>query len=328
MRLRQPPVPPLPSSATFRDRTAIVTGGNTGIGLGVARELLRLQCKTLILACRSPSRAESARQSLLAEFPSLPPDTIQFKSLDLDSYTSVQNFVAEIRRDVPVVDLLVLNAGAGFFPTLETSAEHHERTIQTMYLSNVLLLLSLLPHLEASKDKSGRVSHVTWVGSRMIYPIIQKNVLPADDESILGYFDNPEHYVMMERYGQSKLLCLAFFYELCQRLGRDRVIMNMVCPGAVATELARYMPLVYKPLVWVYYKLVNRTTEKGAWLVLNPSLVAGAHSHGAFYGDENVEPVHPFFKTEAGSHLQRRVWEETMVEMGKTQLVTDSLGLN
>ncbi|PWY69747.1 putative short-chain dehydrogenase/reductase family protein [Aspergillus heteromorphus CBS 117.55] len=290
MRLRQPPAPPIPSSTTFRDRTAIVTGGNTGIGLAVARELLRLQCKTLILACRDATRAEAARQTLLAEFPSLPRDTVQLRSLDLDSYSSVHNFAAEIRRDIPVVDLLVLNAGAGFFPAMQSSAESHERTIQTMYLSNVLLLLSLLPHLEASKQKSGRVARVTWVGSRKAYEVPARQAFPGDGQSVLAYYDDPEHYDLMTRYGEAKHLCLAFFYELCRRITRDQVVVNMVCPGAVATELARNVPAIYQPIVWVMHKVVSRSPEKAAWLVVNAAVVAGDDSHGVFFGDEKIEP--------------------------------------
>ncbi|KAL1651899.1 hypothetical protein SLS58_000022 [Diplodia intermedia] len=42
----------------------------------------------------------------------------------------------------------------------------HERTLQVNYLSNVLLLLSLLPLLRASAALARRPSRVTWTGSR------------------------------------------------------------------------------------------------------------------------------------------------------------------
>ena len=47
-------------------RLALITGANSGLGLETARALLN-RGATVLLACRSPQRAEQARQDLLAE---------------------------------------------------------------------------------------------------------------------------------------------------------------------------------------------------------------------------------------------------------------------
>ncbi|OJJ43641.1 hypothetical protein ASPZODRAFT_74057 [Penicilliopsis zonata CBS 506.65] len=314
----QPPVQPLPPTTSFKGKTAIVTGANSGIGLATARELLRRGCKTLVLACRNAARAEQARARLLREVPDADPQGVQVKILDLDTYASVSAFTEEIRRDVPVVDLLVLNAGVAFFPSYTVSRQGHERTVQVMYLSTVFLLLSMLPHLEASRVRSGNTPRVTWVGSRKSYTetISQAPILPAlDDQAMYSY---------MARYGLVKHLCLAFFYELAARLPADKLVVNMLCPGAIVTDLGRNLPFHYR-IILPIHNLRCRSPEEAAWLVLNAGIVVGKDSHGKFFGDTKVEPIFPYFETAAGKEFKQKLWQETMAEMIKETAVPPEL---
>ncbi|RAK96045.1 NAD(P)-binding protein, partial [Aspergillus ibericus CBS 121593] len=305
--------------------TAIITGANTGIGLSTARTLLHLHPRTLILACRNLPSASTARDTLLASYPSTKTNIIT-KHLDLSSYASVRSFTREITSEVENLDLLVLNAGSAFFADFQLGNEGRERTVQNMFLSNVLLLLGLLPLLEKS---AGRV---TWVGSRRAYEIITRShpdttFLNIESGSILDWFDREEGYDMMNRYGEVKFLCLAFFYELATRLqqrggeGGGRVILNMICPGAVRTNLARNLPVWYRPLVWVFQKLVSRSAEEAGVLVVRAGVVVGGESHGVFFGDHEVERVHPFFESDEGKRVVKGIWQETMQEMKRVGVV-------
>ncbi|PYI11880.1 NAD(P)-binding protein [Aspergillus sclerotiicarbonarius CBS 121057] len=334
MRLRQPPTPPLPPSTTFTNRTAIITGSNTGIGLSTARHLLSLHPKTLILACRNTTSATSTRSTLLSEFPSTT-TTILIKHLDLSTYASVRSFAKEIRSEVDILDLLVLNAGSAFFADFKIGEEGRERTVQNMFLCNALLVLELLDKLTESKGR------VTWVGSRRAYEPMQQHTLHnigSGSGSILDLFDQKEGYDMMRRYGEAKFLCLGFFYELARRVkdkqtegdgegkGKGKkVVVNMVCPGAVRSSLARNLPLSYRPLVWLYQRLVSRSPEEGAVLVLNAGLVVGEESHGVFFGDDKVERMHPFFESQEGKQILKSIWQETMAELKKVVVIPEYL---
>ena len=51
----------------MRGRTALVTGANSGLGLETARKLL-VAGANVVMACRSVSRCEDAREDLLLDF--------------------------------------------------------------------------------------------------------------------------------------------------------------------------------------------------------------------------------------------------------------------
>lgn len=83
--------------------------------------------------------------------------------VDMGDYQSVKAFANVMKAEVPIVDFLVLNAGIGTIK-LERSLSGHENMTQVNCLSNVLLTVELIPHLEASAEKAGATARITWVG--------------------------------------------------------------------------------------------------------------------------------------------------------------------
>ncbi|KAI1644180.1 putative short-chain dehydrogenase/reductase family protein [Daldinia loculata] len=100
-------------------KTAIITGANSGIGLECARQLLDLGLSKLIIAVRD-------------------------EKLGYASYESAIAFAQRAEDLSPRLDIAILNAGVnrGSFTLNPTTG--HEETLQTNYLSTVLLLLLLL----------------------------------------------------------------------------------------------------------------------------------------------------------------------------------------
>lgn len=303
----QPKVNPPPPTTTLQNKTAIVTGAASGLGLETSRQLLTLQCSTLIMACRDISRGEKARETLLND-PAVqianPHASIKVMHLDMDDYESVRTFARGTREEIPVVDLLVLNAGVALIPNFQPSGTNsqHERTTQVNYLSNVLLVCELLPHLEASTEKTGHKSRITWVGSRVAYdsPLAatgSTTALLKSNESILDFMDDSSRYSVFKTYGNTKLLCLAFFHELVKRLAlrsdnnnNSKITINMVCPGMTATNIGQYLPIYLRPVSKVMFMLKARTVEQGAWTIIDAATVVGEESHGKFFGDQKVDP--------------------------------------
>jgi NAD(P)-dependent dehydrogenase (short-subunit alcohol dehydrogenase family) len=163
------------------------------------------------------------------------------------------------------------------------------------------------------------------------------------DESVLGHMDSEKFFFSKERYNDTKLLCAMFMYSLAQRLDKSKVILNMVCPGLINTNMTDVLPMHMRMVMGVVKFFLARPVEVGGWLFVNAAAVAGPDSHGAFFGDKEIiqyekvphslqinqqkeSPVtnhfllsrpSPYLLSPAGKAVQKKLWAETVEEMGK-----------
>lgn len=96
--------------AGLQGSTAIVTGGNAGVGLATAEALLRHGAGTVVLACRSQERGAAAAARLAAAVGGAG-ERVQVEALDLADLSSVRAFARRWADSGRPLDLLVLNAG-------------------------------------------------------------------------------------------------------------------------------------------------------------------------------------------------------------------------
>ncbi|CAL5873057.1 uncharacterized protein PFLUO_LOCUS7326 [Penicillium psychrofluorescens] len=292
MPVLQPKVTPLPPGIDLSGKTAVITGASAGLGLETARQLLAHKCSTVILAVRNISKGETCKEDLRLD-PEIrkknPNSTIRVLKLDVDRYDSVQNFTKVLQEELPVVNILILNAGISNV-SLIRSPNGHEKHLQINYLSNVILLAELLPYLEASAEIAGSPTRITWIGSRMhdtMNSFANKApIMPS--EAVLERMDSKEAFLPYNRYGDSKLLCAMFMYTLAPRLDTDKVIFNMVCPGMIDTGISDSLPLYLRLPVNVVKALRARPLEVGGWLIVNAAVVLGPESHGRHIGDKDI----------------------------------------
>ena len=287
----QPTIPPTPPSTNLTGKTVIVTGANSGMGLEAARQFLVLHVAKVILAVRSPSKGEEAA-AWLRNHPSVkqanPDAELKVMQLDLDDYQSVLQFANQVKAELDALDVLLLNGGVNIM-SWQTSKSGHERVMQVNYLSNALLALELLPLLEQTAAKRGSPSRLCIVGSQTqtMHSLNKKPLGPT--ETIVEHFDDKNKYASLNRYSDSKLLVSAFVQELAQRVPADRVIVNNMCPGLVATNFDAHLPFWLKPIMAVFRKLKARSAEEGARTLIFAAVVAPESSHGGFL--VNNEPA-------------------------------------
>src|SRR5678816_3540175 len=96
-----------------RMRSILVTGANKGIGLALAKEILRQHADTLVwLGSRSPERGREAVAGLIAENRAWA-DRLRVLELDVTSEASVARAKTEVAGAGAPLHGLVNNAGIG-----------------------------------------------------------------------------------------------------------------------------------------------------------------------------------------------------------------------
>src|SRR2546428_12736666 len=84
-------------SANLEDRVFLVTGANSGIGKGTASGLARLG-GTVVMACRSATRGEAARQDVVRDSGN---SSVYLHIVDLAREESPRSFARELQRKYP-----------------------------------------------------------------------------------------------------------------------------------------------------------------------------------------------------------------------------------
>lgn len=177
---------------SFSGQTIIVTGSNTGLGLEAARHFTRLGAAKVILAVRSISKGEAAKESI--ETSTNRKGIVEVWHLDLGSYESVKEF-AKQAEGLDRLDALVENAGIA--RQVWSVLEDNESTITTNVVSTFLLGLLLLPKLRQSGEKFNMTPHLAVVSSEV------HSWTPFNErksESIFGTLNDKETANMGDRY--------------------------------------------------------------------------------------------------------------------------------
>jgi NAD(P)-dependent dehydrogenase (short-subunit alcohol dehydrogenase family) len=279
-------------------RTAVITGGNSGIGFEAARVLARRGAR-LFLGCRDQGKAHDAVARIRARAPGA---DVRVVPLDLASLRSVRAAAAQIRSDGEGIDLLINNAGV-MMPPYGVTADGLELQFGINHLGHFALTGLLLDRL------AGRP------GARVV--TVSSN---SHREGRINFDDlqSQRGYRRIAGYGQSKLANLMFTYELQRRLAAagSPAIAAAAHPGLTRTDLARYLSRV----MTAYYVLVERPLAQSAAMGALGTLRAAtdpAVRGGDYYGPVRWrgERGHPQrIASSERSHdegAQRRLWQES-----------------
>ncbi|KAL4958645.1 uncharacterized protein BDV14DRAFT_34244 [Aspergillus stella-maris] len=299
------------SEVDLTGKTAIVTGSNTGIGFECCRQLLDLGLSNLVIAVRTLSKGEEAKKQLLAERRSHARCQIEVRQLNLTSYDSITAFV-EYTKTLDRLDIVINNAGL-MKRSFETDPRTgHEETIQVNHLGNSLLVILLIPVVQA-KNAPSHPGRITFVNSDTPS---WANFKEKESNPLLSAFDKKENFDMMDRYPTSKLLGQLFLKELAKRVPPSVVVINQCNPGMCNTGLARDYDGGFLGLVaFLINLLLARKASVGARSLTDSAVNHGEVSHGEYIEDGLVAPMAPFVYTSEGEKVAARLWQETMDEL-------------
>ncbi|MCF0096969.1 SDR family NAD(P)-dependent oxidoreductase [Micromonospora sp. MH99] len=200
-------------------RRAIVTGGSSGIGVETARALASAGAE-VTLAVRNPDAGQKAADDIAGTTGN---DRVLIAPLDLADQDSVADFVAN--WDGPL-HILVNNAGIMAAP-LSRTAQGWEMQFATNHLGHFALATGLRPALAAADGaRIASVSSAAHLRSPVVFDDIQ--------------YDRRE-YEPWQAYGQSKTANVLFAVEATRRWADDGIFANSLMPGAIQTNLQRYV---------------------------------------------------------------------------------------
>ena len=202
------------SMSDLKDKIAIVTGANSGMGMATV-EALSDKGATVIMLCRNEARGRKA----VAELTSMKDRNLDLMICDLGDLASIHSFARNVKAKYPRIDILINNAGFISLDRQETK-DGIERQFGINHLGHFLLTMLLLDRMPA--------------GSRII------NVASGAHKVGKIHFNdiNLRHgYNVVKAYSQSKLANVLFTRELAARVKDRGITVNCCHPGAVATNM-------------------------------------------------------------------------------------------
>jgi NAD(P)-dependent dehydrogenase (short-subunit alcohol dehydrogenase family) len=296
-------------------QTAIVTGGNGGLGYQCARAIAAASPQWhVIIASRDHGKSTEAVRSIIAETRNPGVAAIE---LNLGSLDSVPRFGVDFAaRALPPIGAIVCNAGIQIVSGITYNDDGYETTFAVNHLGHFLLVNLLLRHLN---DRA----RIVVVSSGTHNPD-QFTGMPKPDYRDAISAAKPQlgadpGSAGRRAYTTSKLCNVMFTYELSRRLkaeGHDTICVTAFDPGLMpGTGLARdYRP--FQKFLWNFalpalrfIPGVNSTSKSGidlARLVLDPGLegVSGEY----FVGRSSV----PSSKESYDERKTAELWESSV----------------
>jgi 2-deoxy-D-gluconate 3-dehydrogenase len=185
-------------------KVAIVTGGNGGIGLGMAKGLAGAGA-TVVIAGRNAAKGAAAVRDVGGSG--------TFLSADISKKADCQALVRQTAEKFGRLDILVNNAGTIIrrLPHEYAEAEWHE-VMDANLTSAFLCCQAVYPHL--SKAGGGKIINIG---------------------SMMSLFGAPH----TAAYGASKGGMVQFTRAIATAWGKDNIQANAVLPGFIVTDLTR-----------------------------------------------------------------------------------------
>jgi short-subunit dehydrogenase len=193
----------------WQGKNAIVTGGSRGLGLEIARVLVRRGARVAIVA-RDPAEIERALEDLRRRDPSC--DVVGVPC-DLTADGAVEAMLARVRRNLGPIDVLINNAGTIQVGPLDAmTMRDFEAAMALHWQAPLRAMLGVRDEMRARGG--GRIANIASVGGLLSVP----HLLP---------------------YSTSKFALVGLSEGMHAALSRDGIVVSTIAPGLMRTGSPR-----------------------------------------------------------------------------------------
>ena len=193
----------------LNNKVAYITGGSKGIGYGIAKALLDSGMRVAI-SSRTLKAAEDAARSLSSD-----PSKVLTLQSEVSSMASEQAAVKAIIDQFGQLDVLVANAGVGYFNSIENLTEDEwKKTIDTNLTG---VFNTVKSGLDALKKSQGYIITMASLAGT-------------------NFFENGS------AYNASKFGLVGFTQAIMLDLRKHGIKVTTIMPGSVATHFNDHTP--------------------------------------------------------------------------------------
>ena len=187
---------------SLEGKTALITGGGTGIGLGIAKEFINAKAKVILTG---------RREDVLKNDCETLGKNAHYVVADLSILDAIPTLVTDIESKFGAIDILVNNAGIHLKKwAQETTDEDFLKIIQTNLLSVFALTREVAKGM--LERKSGSIILIS---------------------SMAGLFGIDR----VSAYGTSKTALIGLMNNLVTEYSRDNVRINCIAPGWITSDM-------------------------------------------------------------------------------------------
>ena len=187
-------------------KTAVVTGASRGIGLAIARSLARMGAKLAICA-RDAAKLENAAEELRREG-----GTVLAVQADVSRAQDVAPLVQKSEQTLGPIEILVNNAGTGYFGPTHEATEANWDTVLDTNLKSVFLLSKAVARGMIER-RGGHIINIASLAGKNAFP--GGGIYCASKWGLLGLTE-----------------CMA------EDLRAYGIRVSAICPGSVHTEFS------------------------------------------------------------------------------------------
>ena len=186
----------------LKEKTVLVTGGSTGIGLATVLRLIEEGCKVAFLDCNKPDE----KSELLLK------GKAHYYQADITNDERLAEVAQEVESDLGPISLLVNNAALFILKGADASVEEFERILRTNVVGSSRVLHHFLPQIR--KHPKGAIVVISSVSG----------------------FVGQENFAT---YTATKFALRGLVKSWAADMAKENIRVNSVCPACVETKAFR-----------------------------------------------------------------------------------------